>query len=306
MTAPGCVTLSDLYGRLTADLSLEWVNEPVGAAHELTDGARRLNPRQPAPLQVWDTLELDFIAALQGSTVQHDIMHALRRETRAVVLAGSLTLPEALARALDGASIARLASPLPAHELIAALQPSAFAAARRRNWHGVLMDVFGVGVLLSGKSGVGKSELALELLSRGHRLIADDAPELTVTAEGDLEGSCPREIRDFLEVRGLGVLNVRALFGDHAVFERRRVGLLVSLVDPHASGLPKGDRIRGTRQARSILGVSVPEITLPVAIGHNLAVLVETACRDHLLRERGFAADEAFVQRHNAILAEGK
>lgn len=171
--------------------------------------------------------------------------------------------------------------------------------------HGVFMEIFGVGVLLTGEPAVGKSELALELISRGHRLVADDAPEFTRLDPGELEGRCPPMLRDFLEVRGLGILDIRAMFGEAAIKGDKRLELILHLVRPDDPGLPAPDRLGGSRRTREILDLPIPEITLPVAAGHNLAVLVETACRDHLLRMKGYAADEVFSQRQAAALDDG-
>lgn len=168
--------------------------------------------------------------------------------------------------------------------------------------HGVLLEVLSVGTLLTGESGVGKSELALELITRGHRLVTDDAPEFERSGKDAVIGRCPPPLVGFLEVRGLGILDMRAMFGDASVRPYKHIGLVIQLVDPIVSGLPEADRVSGSRSTRSILGVDIPEITLPVAVGHNLAVLVEAACRDHLLRSRGYAADEVFVKRQQAFV----
>lgn len=163
--------------------------------------------------------------------------------------------------------------------------------------HGVFMEIFGVGVLLTGAPAVGKSELALELISRGHRLVADDAPEFTSLGPDGIDGGCPAVLQDFLEVRGLGILDVRAMFGEAAIKRHKRLGLIVHLVRPDDPELPAPDRLGGSRRTRAILDAHIPEITLPIAVGHNLAVLVEAACRDHLLRREGYAGDEAFARR---------
>lgn len=168
--------------------------------------------------------------------------------------------------------------------------------------HGVLLEVLSVGALLTGESGVGKSELALELITRGHRLITDDAPLLEHDDDGGVVGRCPPPLEGFLEVRGLGILSIRAMFGDASVRAFKHISLIVKLVDPSVGGLPHTDRVSGNRGTRTILGTRVPEITLPVAVGHNMAVLVEAACRDHLLRLRGYSADHVFSQRQQAFI----
>jgi HPr kinase/phosphorylase len=162
---------------------------------------------------------------------------------------------------------------------------------------GVFMQVMGMGVLITGQSGVGKSELALELLTRGHALVADDAPEFSRTGDDSIHGRCPEVLRDFLEVRGLGVLNVRAMFGIQAVLQTKRLHLIITLEPMSAERISNLDRLRGERRRRPVLGVEIPETTLPVAPGRNLAVLVEAAARDHLLHRKGYDAAEDFIQR---------
>ncbi|MCB1602842.1 MAG: HPr kinase/phosphorylase, partial [Xanthomonadales bacterium] len=130
--------------------------------------------------------------------------------------------------------------------------------------HGELLEVFGLGVLITGGSGIGKSELALELISRGHRLIADDTPTLTRVASTVLEGTCPPALSDLLEVRGLGILNIRRMFGDSAIKRNKRVRLILHLVKMEEISPPADARLQGMRENRAILGVSVPAITLPI------------------------------------------
>lgn len=161
--------------------------------------------------------------------------------------------------------------------------------------HGVLMHIHGLGVLITGASGVGKSELALELLARGHKLVADDAAELRRTGRR-LSGHCPALLAGFLEARSLGILNIRKLYGARAVRRRCAIDLVIELDPPRPteSGL---ERLTGRRGTRTLLGVEVPEISIPIRLGHNLAVLVEAACRDLKLRRRGYHADEDLAQR---------
>lgn len=171
--------------------------------------------------------------------------------------------------------------------------------------HGVFLEVFGEGVLITGRSGLGKSELALELLARGHRLVADDAVEFERHGES-LKGRCPPLLEGFLEARSLGVLNIRRLFGPRALRKSAALDLVIELDAPLAplSGM---ERLSGHRGKREILGVAVAEISIPIRLGHNLAVLVEAACRDLKLRRQGYRADEDFSQRQlDAIRRAGR
>lgn len=168
--------------------------------------------------------------------------------------------------------------------------------------HGVFMDILGVGVLITGQSGIGKSELALELVTRGHRLVADDAPEFSRSRDHQVIGTAPALLKHFLEVRGLGILDIRAMFGARAIRRRKALALVIQLKPPHAGGLPHEERLAGSRSEHEVLSVRIPRITLPVRPGHNLAVLVEAACRDHKLRSRGYSAAEAFQRHHSTLL----
>jgi len=166
--------------------------------------------------------------------------------------------------------------------------------------HGVFMEVYGLGVLLSGPSGVGKSELALELLSRGHRLVADDATEFRRDANAELHGHCPPLLSGFLEARSLGILNIREMFGASSVIAMHRADLVIRLEFRHEmlARTPQAlERLEGRRGMVRLLNVDLPEISIPIRLGHNLAVLVEAACRDHKLRQSGYRADEDFSAR---------
>ena len=165
------------------------------------------------------------------------------------------------------------------------------------------MEIYSIGVLITGEAGSGKSELALELLSRGHRLVADDAPEFTQIAPDVLDGTCPELLQDLLEVRGLGVLNVRDMFGDTAVKKNKYLRLIVHLTRPMTEPNPHGyERLTGDSGTRHVLDLDVPLITLPVMPGRNLAVLTEAATRLHILRTKGIDPAAMFIARHSNLL----
>jgi HPr kinase/phosphorylase len=175
--------------------------------------------------------------------------------------------------------------------------------ARSTTLHGVFMEVFTIGVLITGNAGSGKSELALELLNRGHRLIADDAPEFTQISPEIIEGTCPEALQDCLEVRGLGVLNVRHMFGDSAVKSNKFLRLIVHLQIPATRTVPEnGDRLRGDTSMQTVLDLDIPRITLPVMAGRNLAIITEAAVRDFMLKMKGYDAATAFIERHTRLL----
>jgi HPr kinase/phosphorylase len=167
--------------------------------------------------------------------------------------------------------------------------------AARGTVHGVLMDILGLGVLIVGESGIGKSECALDLVVRGHRLVADDAVELRCRGGSFLIGTCPELTRHHMEIRGLGLINVQDLFGVASTRSSKRVELVVQL-ERWEPGRPY-DRLGLDETHYHMLGVQVPMIRMPVAPGRNLAILVEVAARNQLLRSRGHHAARRLVRR---------
>jgi HPr kinase/phosphorylase len=168
--------------------------------------------------------------------------------------------------------------------------------------HGVFMDVFGMGILITGDSGVGKSELALELVSRGHGLVADDVVELARIAPTTIEGRCPGMLRDYLEVRGLGLLNIRTIFGETAARRKMKLKLVVHLQKQMAGDdLP---RLPLDSQTQEILGIPVRKVVFHVAPGRNLAVLLEAAVRNSILQMRGIDSMSEFINRQQQAVLD--
>jgi len=198
-------------------------------------------------------------------------------------------------------------SPHPAARVIEKLSrylAKALADATER--HGVFMDVLGLGVLITGESGVGKSELGLELISRGHGLVADDVVEISRIAANTLEGRCPPMLKDFLEVRGLGLLNIRTIFGETAVRPKMRLKLVAHLAGPQPGGRESAERLPLADMSEEVLGVTVRKVVIPVAAGRNLAVLIEAAVRNHILQLRGVNSMDEFMARQSHELRGGK
>jgi len=160
--------------------------------------------------------------------------------------------------------------------------------------HGVYMDIFGLGVLITGASGIGKSEIGLELISRGHRLIADDMVEFSRKSPTTLVGRSPETLRYHMEIRGIGILNIRDLYGAAAITDTKRLRMVVELVP--WDQVAAEDRVLGEDSEIEILEVSIPRIPIPIRTGRSLAVLVEVATRNQLLKQRGIHSGEAFVQ----------
>jgi len=167
--------------------------------------------------------------------------------------------------------------------------------------HGVFMDVLGLGVLITGDSGLGKSELALELISRGHGLVADDAVELSRIAPNLIEGHCPPLLQNLLEVRGLGLLDIRTIFGETSVRRKMRLKLIVELVRLNADAF---ERLPVQDLTQDTLGIPIRRVMLQVAPGRNLAVLVEAAVRNTILTLRGIDTMGEFIERQALAIME--
>jgi HPr kinase/phosphorylase len=199
-------------------------------------------------------------------------------------------------------------SSLPAFELVNYLQYFiARSLANSTSLHGVFMEVFTIGVQISGNPGCGKSELALELITRGHRLIADDAPAFTQISPEIIDGTCPAALQDCLEVRGLGVLNVRQMFGDAAIKLNKFLRLIIHLRVPGgAEKTTPTDRLAGDTSSQKVLELDIPCISLQVLPGRNLAVMVEAAVRDFMLKMKGYDASAAFIERHARLLQQNQ
>jgi HPr kinase/phosphorylase len=166
--------------------------------------------------------------------------------------------------------------------------------------HGVLMDVYGLGVLIEGASGIGKSECALDLVARGHRLVSDDVVEVRRINQERIVGNAPELLREHLEIRGLGIINIRDLFGVSAISTAKNIDLSIKL--ERWDEASEVDRLGIDAQAIEILGVRVPQVLIPVSPGRNLSTLVETAVRVEMLRARGYDAARNFVARHTELL----
>ena len=168
--------------------------------------------------------------------------------------------------------------------------------------HGVFLDVLEMGVLITGASAIGKSELALELISRGNGLVADDIVELYRISPDTIEGRCPAVLRDFLEVRGIGILNIRTIFGETAVRPRKLLKLIVHLEDHGNEAFSELDRLQVNATYQEVLAVPIRKVTIPVAAGRNLAVLVEAAVRNFVLNQRGIDSTKEFIERQQKLM----
>jgi HPr kinase/phosphorylase len=161
--------------------------------------------------------------------------------------------------------------------------------------------IFGLGTLILGDSGIGKSESALELIARGHQFIADDVVQVRATPKGELVGTAPALSRNFMEIRGLGIINIRAIFGPRAIAREAGIDLVIRLkkwrrgFEVDRLGLKSGDDM-------TLLGRKIPQLAIPVAPGRNIATLIEVACKVHLLRKKGYSAPDEIIRRLDRVL----
>jgi HPr kinase/phosphorylase len=308
MTTPP-VTASDLFEAESGPLKLKWVAGEAGKSRLLEPTTAKypgmalvghLNFVHPNRIQVIGEAEIAYLSHLDKKAYEEAIRNLFTCDkTSAVIVANGRNVTPDLIAAADQTSLALFSSSLPSPVVIDHLQYYLTRAlAPRITVHGVYMEVMGMGVLITGESGIGKSELALELLSRNHRLIADDAVEFVRVGPDVIVGQCPTLLSDYLEVRGLGILDVRLMFGETAVRHKKKLHLIVRLETIQRQKMSKINRLESKQMTRAILDVEIPEVALFVGPGRNLAVLVETAIRAYILRMWGFDPLEDFMKRH--------
>jgi len=252
------------------------------------------NPIHPWTVQVLGEAGTAYLATLKPAA-----RAALPRKLRAagmttLIVAGGGHLKDP--RPWADARIDVQTDVTPAHELVHTLRRNAALSGRHAVLHGVLLHVHGAGLLIEGRPGAGKSALALDLIARGHALVADDVVELARPAAGVLIGRSPGLIEGYLETRGLGVLDVRRMHGARAVRGHARLDLILRLVPGRQRALTAAQRLAGRRGTRRVLGEAVPVLSLPQS-GHNLAALAEAACLDRRLQLDGVDATAALAQR---------
>lgn len=258
-----------------------------------------LNVIYPNKVQIIGTEELNYLDGRDSRQRWEAIQKIAAYRPAALIVTKEQPVPADLREMAEETDTPLWLSSKRGHELLTYLQYHlARTLAPRVTLHGVFLEVFSIGVLITGESGSGKSELALELISRGHRLVADDATEFTLIAPDVIDGACPELLQDLLEVRGLGVLNVREMFGHTSVKPSKYLRLVI-----HLKPLREGEetdamtRITGDVGRRNILDVDVPMITIPVAPGRNLSVLVEAAVRSQALKSKGIDPAQTFMDR---------
>ena len=264
-----------------------------------------LNLIHPPQIQVIGGVELKYIDSLRDITRHDAIKQLFKHEPACIVITDNQRAPTFLKRKCNENNVPLILTPISSTKLTETLHYYlATLFAEITTIHGVFMEIMAIGVLITGPSGIGKSELALELITRGHRLVADDAPQFSQLAPDIINGTCPEALRDFLEVRGLGVINVRRLYGNTAIKNNKYLRLIVRLEPLNKEQMTKLDRLEGSYRTINILDTEIPEITLPVAPGRNLAVLLECAARNHSLRMSGYNASQEFINNQQQIIEQ--
>jgi len=251
---------------------------------------------EPGRVLLFGQSEVRYLESLPSAARVATVRRVFSCEIPCVVLTGGFAPPPELLVESERARVPVCATVVVTPAAIAKLTATLDdILAERTTIHAVLMDILGLGVLIVGESGIGKSECALDLVVRGHRLVADDTVEIRRRAETVLIGNCPELTRNHMEIRGLGVINVRDLFGVASIRSSKRVELVVQL-ERWETGR-EYDRLGIDDASYEILGLRVPLIRMPVAPGRNVSIVVEVAARNQLLRTRGLHAARRFVAR---------
>jgi HPr kinase/phosphorylase len=307
------ITVRKLYQENQQKLNLSWVVGTAGADNVIGIDEQRptlalvghLNFIHPNRVQVLGLAEVDYLNRLEQSAAKTALDQLFHKSMSVVMVANGQEVPKLLRDYCHSHSVPLMSTPLESPYLMDVLRIYlARALAVSTVLHGVFLDVLEIGMLIMGDSAMGKSELALDLISRGHGLVADDAVELYRIGPETLEGRCPPLLRDFLEVRGLGILNIRTIFGETAVRPKKVLKLIIHLVKANDQAMQALDRLNIQSETQDILGVTVRKVVLPVAAGRNLAVLVEAAVRNYILQLRGIDSTREFIERHTNFLRD--
>jgi HPr kinase/phosphorylase len=296
-------------------LGLEWIAGRQDGNRILTGEAAlkptsgqvgHMNFIHPFRVQIIGAAEAAHLRALPEDALQASISRLFTTELVAIIVANGEDVPPHLREECNKHNVALLTSPQPSPHLVDVIRLYlSRVLAESTSLHGVFLDVLEMGVLITGASAIGKSELALELISRGNGLVADDIVELYRISPDTLEGRCPAVLKDFLEVRGIGVLNIRTIFGETAVRPRKLLKLMVHLEDHSNEQFSELDRLQVSATYQEILAVPIRKVTIPVAAGRNLAVLVEAAVRNFVLNQRGIDSTKEFIERQQKLMEDG-
>ncbi|CAN7247568.1 MULTISPECIES: HPr(Ser) kinase/phosphatase [Oxalobacteraceae] len=304
------LTIQRLYDDNRESLQLGWFAGFPGGERLISgdvasaaDQVGHLNTIHPGRIQVFGHQEINYYQRLKSLTRAHVIGELIAGGPPALIIAQGLETPPDILAICDEKNIPLFSTPLPAAQVIDFLRVYlSKKLAQRIIMHGVFMDVLGVGVLITGDSGLGKSELGLELISRSHGLVADDAVEFSRIAPNMIEGRCPALLQNLLEVRGLGLLDIKAIFGETAVRRKMRLKLIVHLVRRGAAD-EEVERLPFQFPTEDVLGLPIRKVVIPVAAGRNIAVLLEAAVRNTILQLRGIDTLQEFMERQRQAMS---
>jgi len=306
------VSVDKLFSDNREKLGLVWRAGRQGGNRVLT-GESALKPTigqvghmnfiHPFRVQMVGAAEAAYLQGLPESELRAHIERLFTSELVAIAVANGEVPPPYMVERCNANHVAMFTSPQPSPHLVDVFRYYlARVLAESTTLHGVFLDVLELGVLITGASAIGKSELALELISRGNGLVADDIVELYRISPDTVEGRCPEVLRDFLEVRGIGVLNIRTIFGETAIRPRKLLRLIVHLEDHSHETFSELDRLKVDATFHEVLGVPIRRVTIPVAAGRNLAVLVEAAVRNFVLNQRGIDSTKEFIERQQRLM----
>jgi len=309
------VSIEKLFAENQQRLGLTWLAGRRGG-NKVLSGDTELKPTigqvghmnfiHPFRVQIIGAAEASYLRGLPEDALNASIGRLFTNELAAIIVTNREEIPAHLLDECNRHHVALITSPQPSPHLVDVLRLYlSRVLAESTTLHGVFLDVLEMGVLITGASAIGKSELALELISRGNGLVADDIVELYRISPDTLEGRCPTVLRDFLEVRGIGVLNIRTIFGETAVRPRKLLKLMVHLEDHSNEQFSDLDRLQVDATFQEILGVPIRKVTIPVAAGRNLAVLVEAAVRNFVLNQRGIDSTKEFIERQQKLMEDG-
>ena len=292
--APRSITAADLLAENPYDLRLglvcgkEGLARPISSSRVQKPGlalAGFTEHLHPERVQVFGNTEMSFLATLPEPRQREVLKSLLQGNLACLVVTKNIEPPATLVEEAAAASVPLLRTPhLTGHFIVRVQQLLEAMLMPRASLHGVLIDVFGVGILLLGKSGIGKSECALDLVMRGHRLVADDIVDV-FRKQDMVYGTGSPIIKHHMEVRGLGIINIKDLFGVAAVRDTKKIELVVELVEWHPE--EEYDRLGVEERTFSVLDVPIPLSVVPVRPGRNMATIVEIAARNQILRGRG-------------------
>jgi HPr kinase/phosphorylase len=307
------INAQSIFDDNAAMLKLSWLtghegwergfsSETVATATASSDLVGHLNLIHPNRIQVLGDAEINYYQRQIDEDRSRHMAELIALEPPFLVVAGGISAPPELVLRCTRSSTPLFTTPISAAAVIDNLRLyMSRILAPRATLHGVFIDILGMGVLLTGDSGLGKSELGLELISRGHGLVADDAVDFVRLGPDFVEGRCPPLLQNLLEVRGLGLLDIKTIFGETAVRRKMKLKLIVQLVRR-----PDGEfqRLPLESQTVDVLGLPISKVTIQVAAGRNLAVLVEAAVRNTILQLRGIDTLRDFMDRQRLAMQD--